>query len=177
MLFISHPFPGLVSRAAQITTSSSVMARNIKTEFVCCWEQCGKVSWSAASSKPGSNFSVNHFSQRFNRKSDLERHQRIHRNERPYHCTVEGCNRRFVQSSALKTHNRTHTGERPYLCLFDSCDKTFSDVSNQKDGALPSEVVSKGLFNSFQASSFARHRRIHTARKPYTCAGTDCNRR
>ncbi|GFF96892.1 C2H2-type zinc finger transcription factor [Aspergillus lentulus] len=79
--------------------------------------------------KPGSNFSVKPFSQRFKRKSDLDRHQRIHRNERPYHCTVEGCNRRFVQSSALKTHNRTHTGERPYLCLFDSCGKTFSDFS------------------------------------------------
>ncbi|GAA5933219.1 hypothetical protein JCM3775_002573 [Rhodotorula graminis] len=89
----------------------------------------------------------------FARKSDLERHERIHKGVRPWACEFEGCGRDFIQRSALKVHERTHTGERPHVCRWGPCTKAFSD-----------------------SSSLARHRRIHTGQRPYACLVADCRK-
>ncbi|KAJ9102442.1 hypothetical protein QFC21_002842 [Naganishia friedmannii] len=44
---------------------------------------------------------------RFTRKSDCVRHERIHVNDRPFTCTMDGCNKSFIQRSALTVHIRT----------------------------------------------------------------------
>ncbi|KAF3914369.1 Myoneurin [Dactylellina cionopaga] len=107
--------------------------RHSPKQFPCDWPDCNK---------------------KFNRKSDLQRHHRIHTNTRPYACTFAGCKKSFIQRSALTVHIRTHTGEKPHQCEFIGCGKCFSD-----------------------SSSLARHRRIHTGRRPYLCGAHRCGKR
>ena len=54
--------------------------------------------------------------------SNLDRHMRIHTNEKPYECDV--CEKRFSESSSLTNHMRIHTNEKPYEC--DVCEKRFT---------------------------------------------------
>ncbi|NXB78577.1 ZSC29 protein, partial [Donacobius atricapilla] len=54
--------------------------------------------------------------------SSLLLHQRIHTEERPFHCLDGG--KGFMHNSHLTTHRRIHTGERPYVCP--QCGKSFS---------------------------------------------------
>lgn len=47
----------------------------------------------------------------------------------PYTCTVENCHKGWQRKSDFQRHMRIHTGERPFMCFHEHCGKTFIQVS------------------------------------------------
>lgn len=123
-------FPQFFEQYETTFSSMAKMPTYSQREFKCSWRHCSKVI-SRSEKTPKSLISLTliaHFRQAFLRKSDLDRHYRIHTNQRPWRCEVKDCGKTFIQRSALTVHLRTHTGEKPYRCDNDECQKAFSDV-------------------------------------------------
>ncbi|KAL5530074.1 hypothetical protein ACEPAF_6331 [Sanghuangporus sanghuang] len=60
-----------------------------------------------------------------NRKADLQRHMRIHTNEKPFVCPHPDCGKAFRQSSALKNHSNYHVRDTSFTCQ--KCQMNFFD--------------------------------------------------
>ncbi|KAL8292146.1 hypothetical protein RQP46_001612 [Phenoliferia psychrophenolica] len=73
---------------------------NVAARFVC--ELCGET---------------------FTRRYNLRGHQRAHRNEKPYACSYEGCEKAFARAHDCKRHELLHLGVRRYHC--DPCQRDF----------------------------------------------------
>lgn len=50
-------------------------------------------------------------------------HRRVHQEEKPHKCEVEGCDKAFKTPAELSRHAFRHTGEKPHKC--DQCEKAF----------------------------------------------------
>ncbi|XP_063780694.1 zinc finger protein 250-like [Pseudophryne corroboree] len=99
---------------------------------------------SASGEKP---LKCNFCEKRFNDRSILEAHHRIHTGKLAYPCAL--CDESFSKPSLLAAHNNTHKEGKPYQC--DQCDKNFNDQS-----------------------LLVAHKRTHTGEKPHKCS--HCNK-
>jgi len=67
---------------------------------------------------------------RFRRRTNLQVHERVHSDARPFPCDFAGCGKSFKRKHGLKAHIRTHTGYKPFECA--ECGRKFSDSGNYK---------------------------------------------
>ncbi|XP_020573030.1 probable lysine-specific demethylase ELF6 isoform X2 [Phalaenopsis equestris] len=67
---------------------------------------------------------------RFSHHKYAMRHQRVHKDERPFRCSWRGCKMSFKWEWARTEHLRLHTGERPYKCFVAGCGLSFRFVSD-----------------------------------------------
>ncbi len=76
---------------------------------------------------------------RFRRRTNLQVHERVHSDDRPFPCEFENCGKSFKRKHGLKAHIRTHTGYKPFEC--DHCGRKFSDSGNYKRHAKSQHQV------------------------------------
>ncbi|XP_075698111.1 uncharacterized protein LOC142663395 isoform X2 [Rhinoderma darwinii] len=158
-----------------------------------------QISKRSAGKEQGNKFPCPECGKLFKRKSELSRHERIHRDERPFSCSECGksfrqksdlfkhetrhrgeepfscqeCGRGFHQKSDLIVHQRTHTGEKPYPCS--ECGKCFIQKSvlviHQKIHTGEKPFLCSECGKCFiRKSDVFKHQRTHTGEKPFSCS-------
>ncbi|XP_073420939.1 uncharacterized protein [Dendrobates tinctorius] len=93
--------------------------------------------------KANKSFSCSECGKCFNKKWNLEQHQRIHTGEKPFSCSK--CGKCFNYKGTLEQHQRTHIWKKPFSCS--ECEKCFS-----------------------QKLYLVNHQRTHTGEKPFSCS-------
>lgn len=63
---------------------------------------------------PHKSFECNWCHRRFTSEQRLQKHVRVHTNNKPFQCQI--CLKKFNQKMSLQTHKSIHTGEKPYRC-------------------------------------------------------------
>ena len=106
----------------------------------------------------------------------LKRHIRaIHKDEKHYKCTIEGCEERFHFHNSLKLHILRHTGERPHVCSV--CFKSYLTSHHLKVHFQAVHGDNKSFICRFCGKGFSystshkMHERTHSGKKerPFPC--------
>ncbi|ODO08105.1 hypothetical protein I350_03689 [Cryptococcus amylolentus CBS 6273] len=76
--------------------------------------------------KAGRPYTACHFCGReFDHPSNLKNHRLVHQDQRPYHCSHEGCPVAFKVKGALKQHAVAHSRSREFACDQPGCSQKF----------------------------------------------------
>jgi uncharacterized Zn-finger protein len=93
----------------------------------------------AEATKPQKSLVCQICQQSFTRRTSLVNHKRTHTGEKPYSCTVSGCDRTFAQQSDKTRHEQAQHREKTFICGGKSaegvswgCGKAFG----RRDGLL-----------------------------------------
>ncbi|XP_075393530.1 uncharacterized protein LOC142432282 [Tenrec ecaudatus] len=106
-----------------------------------------------------------------NMKSQLLKHQKTEKVEKPHVCGE--CGRAFFWKSVLLNHQMIHTGENPHRCSL--CGKAFSKkyllTEHQKAHTKDKSYKSSDSHKVFaMKSDLSVHLKIHKVEKPHRCS-------
>ncbi|XP_041664781.1 zinc finger protein 16-like [Cheilinus undulatus] len=123
------------------------------------------------SNKP---FSCSVCKKKFNWRTEMMKHMRVHSGEKPFSCSV--CGKIFSLQGNLQKHAVVHTGEKPFSCSV--CGKGFTSHGNLKThlaihtGEKPYVCSVCGLAFT-RKGTLQRHSVVHTGEKPFSCSVCD----
>ncbi|KAF9303421.1 hypothetical protein BGZ74_003782 [Mortierella antarctica] len=93
-----------------------------KACYSCDWKDCPRMM------KP------------FTKRHKMYNHLRTHTGERPFRCTVPGCDKKFSRPDSLTTHTKTHSNVRPYVCQVEGCPKAYYHARSLKKHELAHDI-------------------------------------
>ncbi|KAI5864507.1 hypothetical protein GGS23DRAFT_560508 [Durotheca rogersii] len=126
----------------------------------------------------------------FNRPARLAAHLRSHNKERPFKCTVPGCDKDYIEEKHLRQHIKgSHTSVRDHICTQPNCGKSFMTATRLRRHQAVHEGEERFRCRDYPPcdQSFRKHQTLqrhirseHLRLAPFPCdfkqgaSGTPC---